>query len=644
MNIIIKQIAVFNEEGSKKRVQFQDGLNIITGDSKTGKSALIEIVDYCLFAKRSSIPKGKITDFASLFVVVFQIEENYLVVGRPSPKASNNNEAYFGIEFSYEKKLRNLQLDYFDHISPKPIKNDVQLDFERHIGMSINKLDNGEEKKIGKLSIRDTVSFLFQHQNLIASKHALFYRFDDFIKRKRIVDAFPVLFGAVDEKFYDLTRRAKILETKIKAEKKIIIALNKRKENEVVNLRDLIQLYYTMLGKTLENDLSLAELKRIGLALPVPQKVIQSQTKLYEELTKFEEELNIKYQERDELEKAISKLYQNEDDSVGYIKELVNIHNLQHSSTDSHSNLNCPLCSQSVVKLNDNISSIENSKKKLIGELKKLGSYNKDNTEIITSFRNSKKELNKEISKIARNIKLLTSESKEFKLALNKRDNLIFQRGVVQTTIKNYLESNKLKIENDDLNLFLVELKEINEQLKKYNVADFYKKSEALLKSNMDRIANKLDFEEELKPINFNFNLKDFIFHHESNGKIRLDEMGSGANWLACHLSIFLSFLHLSSSNKKSLIPSFLFLDQPSQVYFPKTTIKKDLEGEDAIKFDENIEQVKNIFKVINEEIELIFEKTKIKPQVIVLEHANDPSFEQFIIEDWNKNNGEGLI
>jgi len=144
MKNIIKQIVIFSENGDKRSLELDDGLNIITGDSKTGKSALIEIVDYCLFSSRSSIPKGKITDFAALFVTIFQVGENYLVVGRPSPNKGNINEAYFSIEFEYGELLENIEYDYFNDISLRRIKNDVQTDFERHIGLSLNKIDKGE--------------------------------------------------------------------------------------------------------------------------------------------------------------------------------------------------------------------------------------------------------------------------------------------------------------------------------------------------------------------------------------------------------------------------------------------------------------------------------------------------------------------
>ena len=86
-------------------------------------------------------------------------------------------------------------------------------------------------------------------------------------------------------------------------------------------------------------------------------------------------------------------------------------------------------------------------------------------------------------------------------------------------------------------------------------------------------------------------------------------------------------------------------IDQPSQVYFPRTAKKSELnDSEDVEKYDENIKQVINIFNVLNEEIQLIHKNTKVKPQIIVLEHAKEDDFEKYIIRDWVKSEGGGLI
>jgi hypothetical protein len=95
-----------------------------------------------------------------------------------------------------------------------------------------------------------------------------------------------------------------------------------------------------------------------------------------------------------------------------------------------------------------------------------------------------------------------------------------------------------------------------------------------------------------------------------------------------------------------------LFFDQPSQVYFPKvrrvfssSNNKELLTDNDANKVDENIVQVVNIFSVINEFLDELVDDENIsfKPQVIVLEHADEPELDQFIRERWSTR-GKKLI
>ena len=76
MKSYIKSIIIFNEYGEKRIVPLKQGVNIITGESKTGKSALVEIIDYCLCSTRCTIPKGKITEFAYLYALVMHIDRS----------------------------------------------------------------------------------------------------------------------------------------------------------------------------------------------------------------------------------------------------------------------------------------------------------------------------------------------------------------------------------------------------------------------------------------------------------------------------------------------------------------------------------------------------------------------------------------
>jgi uncharacterized protein YydD (DUF2326 family) len=190
MNAYIKKIALFSNNDMRE-VNLDDGLNIITGDSKTGKSALIEIVDYCLFSSRSTIPVGKITDFTELFCIIMQVGNKYLVIARPHWKSSDRIKAYFSFETD-KSFLESFSREYFKAKELRGLK-DVQVDVEKHLGLSVlDTRDSNESSKqsAGKATMRSFISLLFQHQNLIANKHSLFYRFDDFQKRKKQLISF----------------------------------------------------------------------------------------------------------------------------------------------------------------------------------------------------------------------------------------------------------------------------------------------------------------------------------------------------------------------------------------------------------------------------------------------------------------------
>ena len=80
MKSYIESIIIFGKNGEKRIVPLEQGVNIITGESKTGKSALVEIIDYCLCSTRCTVPKGKITEFSYLYTLVMLIGDSTILL------------------------------------------------------------------------------------------------------------------------------------------------------------------------------------------------------------------------------------------------------------------------------------------------------------------------------------------------------------------------------------------------------------------------------------------------------------------------------------------------------------------------------------------------------------------------------------
>ena len=58
MKCFIKYLGVIDKYDNCHYISLQEGLNIVTGRSSTGKSALIEIFDYCTGSSGNTIPEG----------------------------------------------------------------------------------------------------------------------------------------------------------------------------------------------------------------------------------------------------------------------------------------------------------------------------------------------------------------------------------------------------------------------------------------------------------------------------------------------------------------------------------------------------------------------------------------------------------
>jgi hypothetical protein len=80
----IKSIHIYSHDGRRRDVAFHvDGLNVITGRSSTGKSALSDILEYLMGRSSFNIPEGVIRDRVAWFAVIYQFDgEQVLVASR----------------------------------------------------------------------------------------------------------------------------------------------------------------------------------------------------------------------------------------------------------------------------------------------------------------------------------------------------------------------------------------------------------------------------------------------------------------------------------------------------------------------------------------------------------------------------------
>lgn len=100
MNFYIRQIKLwFKRKVEPKVYTFEPNkVNVITGDSSTGKSSILRIIDYCLLSERSTIVEDVINQNVSWYGLAFSLNGVDYMVARQSPENETPEQRVFFAE------------------------------------------------------------------------------------------------------------------------------------------------------------------------------------------------------------------------------------------------------------------------------------------------------------------------------------------------------------------------------------------------------------------------------------------------------------------------------------------------------------------------------------------------------------------
>ena len=662
MKSYIKYMGIIDQYDNCHHIDMHEGLNIITGRSSTGKSAIIELFDYCTGSIDNTIPSGIITENARLYFVVLFKNDTQLVIARG--QSEKTRKLFFKIE-SKELVIDKLNSSYFGdeyYIDLKTFKEELWHFF----GNGISNMDdvaidtNRKSLKRGHPSFRNMTSFMLQHQNLIANKHSLFYRFDEKEKRERVINEFKIFAGFVDQNYYTLSQELE--ECKIKLEKcqKVQSLYETDKKEKSSHIDDLKDEYYTISGNKLFPEVD-------GMHMLNAPQIYLDQLRNYKiEVDDNSEHYRCQYLElitkkngllakKREITLKLDKIISSIEYSRSYAKTIDRYDPVKEAIKSKSI---CPFCNN----VNNEIISEAN---KLAEAINWLNSELRKSPMRISSYMPKKHEYEKKLLEVNRQINIVNDEISKIN-EINKRlenDRSLEEQSLkIKLQIENDLEwslSKSISFDNDNVEVIKKEIEKMENILqKKYNVESKLDEAETFINRTMNEIGRNLDFEVSYKPINLHFDIHTFELYHLKNDKTKvyLRSMGSGANWLYSHICLFLSILkYFASLGDKALVPSILFLDQPSQVYFPVSVDvneeqfnPKELKNLEDKSADEDLKAVTNLFEQIINVINSIKRDYGFMPQIIISDHADyldlgKYNFNDYVVCRW-RGKDQGFI
>ena len=251
----IKNIILYRNEEQVRVLSFELGkVNIITGESKSGKTALIDIVDYCLGSEQCKIADGVIRDTVHWFAitVVFSDKEEY-VIARLNP----NVKQVRSVSEIYIEKAGNELYPNFSVLRNNTNTIGLKKFLSRKLGITENlQIAEGYTRDPLEVNFKHARFYCFQPQTHIDQRDYLFYNQTEPFDRQAMKDSLPYFLGAIREdglqieqeiarKKRDLNRlvREKNESEKIKSEgiSKAFALLEEAKEIGILNKQVFVE-------------------------------------------------------------------------------------------------------------------------------------------------------------------------------------------------------------------------------------------------------------------------------------------------------------------------------------------------------------------------------------------------------------------
>jgi Protein of unknown function (DUF3732) len=635
----IAKLILYSRGGAVRELAFHTGqLNILTGASKTGKSAIIDIIDYCTGRSECNVADGVIRKYVGWYALILQLGEGQLFLARRNPELGERTSPDVYIERGSLIQTPAEAALY---------KNTTVAAVEKFLGASLGISENEHRPPAPtrdplEANFRHALLFAIQDQNDIDSKQRLFHRQGEDFVGQAIKDTLPYFLGAVDEDrllkqslLDDARRQLRRLERQLRDvdaldtntypraralldEAKQVGLLDER--TVAANYEDLRQL----LGRIVASDSTISD-------VPVAADGEDILAGLRAERQGLRAE-----RERVNAEIRATRTFTAE--TGGYEREAkeqrarLSAIGLIQGTTGANI---CPVCESRLEATPPSVIDIERSLMDLGQQLEAVEAENPRLQLRLAAFHREAAELDDRLRDNQQKISACMRENEILKV---QQDTLILQARTVGK-VTQYIEAAASADSSSTLNASIdaararvaaleaeLDPEAIREKLNTFlNIVGRY----------MTTYSDDLELEHRGSALRLEIRNLTLVAD-TSDGPVPLFRMGSGENWVGYHVLAHLA-LHKWFRQKNRPVPAFIIFDQPSQAHYPP---EHDVEGSiDALK-DEDQTAVQQLFKLMA----TVAQELAPKLQIIVLDHADlkQDWFKTAVVERWR--HGEKLI
>lgn len=625
----IRRIVLFSHDGRRRSIKLRLGsLNIVTGDAMTGKSALLDIIEYCLGRSTFNAPAGPISERISWFGVLVQFEGRRVWIGRPAPSRgkATSQEAMLEVGTSTRVPLAKRLVVNSNVWEVRSLLNSL-LGVQRFVVPG----SFGAFGKDYSASVAHALLLSLQKQSEIANQEYLFHRQSEVEMAEALRNTLPYFLGAVPLDY--AAKRGEL--TSVRREIRSLGSdLRSAEERSTRFDRELGSVFEeaVLLGM-LRPDAPLGReeitrlLREFRSEMGVTAQVNRADTNQLErrELRRRRAELQAALVRLDDEAFALRQVTEAEEGFRGVVEEQTRRLQAAGVLPNRVANENeCPVCFSELRGDRIHVSELLELQHRLLSDLPGL--------EVI-STRNSDEQAQLEETIRTTRARLASLDDAEQALTRSRAiGDSSFALGRLSARIDQLVESPDIEVATliSRRDALLRQASALEEEVGEEAVADRLSSISNLLSSFMLTYRDDLQLEHS-GPLRLDLK-KLTVVVDSASGLVPLRRVGSGGNWIGYHLLSHLA-LHKIFMEAERPTPRFLFLDQPSQAYFPVDSSLSDVSSSDQ-------EAVRRMFKVLND----FAQGSKGSFQLIVCDHAElaEGWFQRAVVERWR--DGEKLV
>ena len=593
MNFYIKTLKLWfsTHRQPKEYVFHPDKVNVITGDSSTGKSSILQIIDYCLLSENCRIVEDVINENVSWYGLVFNINGIDYALARKAPEEGVPSYDFFWQECCSE-------LTEETPVATQGIRRaNIEARLDGIVGITDKMSIGGNQKN--KLHFRQLLPLSFLSEDIIATMGSYFdlEYLDERIDTEDFKSILRLVIGTDDSELQTLKKRLNLLTKEILKEER-------HRKNDETNR----QLY----------EKRLAELKRkaMQLGLIIAEQEDIDEKYLIDIVKQKIRELNDLKRSHKKLEK-IGELYKQRSELKLKLDDYRHLHLEYNRAVKYAQEVKDSMMPMDFLLKNINRQILSEETlflyKSLESTFVDLKARNLVPDKLPDDFQKSRETKKKELERVDAEIARLDELSKQsvnpdvmFRYFTLDQDLNALKK--VEAKFKGEVELQNMY---DECNVLNGDINAMNDRIEKNireldsEVQTYYDKQKGMSASYSGCT------------VHFDVDRLNVELRREVRSGI-IKNVGSKSNYMFMHLCFYLGLHQYLLIKENNHAPSFLIIDQPSIPYYSGQKDGKKLPEKDDVK------RLISAFELIESFMrQNVCESQNKHFQIILLEHAN---------------------